>query len=64
MASPCWRITGLQYHDLIGTHTQQDVELDKLFMDVAVYNDADHGRRRTWRTSRTSPAARRSRIAA
>src|ERR1022692_3539369 len=31
-------ITGLQFHDLISTHTQQDVELDKLFMDVAVYN--------------------------
>ena len=27
-----------QFHDLIGTHTQQDVELDKLFEDVAVYN--------------------------
>lgn len=32
-------ITGLPYHDLIGTHSQQDVELDKLFMDVAVYNE-------------------------
>jgi len=31
-------ITGLQFHDLIETGTQQDVELDKLFMDVAVYN--------------------------
>jgi pyruvate dehydrogenase (quinone)/pyruvate oxidase len=31
-------ITGLQYHDLIATQTQQDVELDKLFIDVAVYN--------------------------
>ncbi|HXE63576.1 MAG TPA: thiamine pyrophosphate-dependent enzyme [Bryobacteraceae bacterium] len=31
-------LTGLQYHDLIGTHTQQDVELDKLFMDVTVFN--------------------------
>lgn len=31
-------ITGLQFHDLIGTHTQQDVELDKLFIDVCVYN--------------------------
>ncbi|MFL5815154.1 MAG: thiamine pyrophosphate-dependent enzyme [Bdellovibrionia bacterium] len=31
-------ITGMQYHDLIGTHTQQDVELDKLFMDVTVFN--------------------------
>ncbi len=32
-------ITGLQFHDLIGTHTQQDVALDKLFMDVCVYNE-------------------------
>ena len=31
-------LTGLQFHDLVQTHTQQDVELDKLFMDVAVYN--------------------------
>src|SRR5580704_3955364 len=31
-------ITGLQFHDLIHTHTQQDVELDKLFIDVCVYN--------------------------
>src|SRR5205823_11524034 len=36
--APVLAITGLQYHDLIATHTQQDVELDKLFMDVAVYN--------------------------
>lgn len=35
---PVLAITGLQHHDLISTHTQQDVELDKLFMDVAVYN--------------------------
>jgi pyruvate dehydrogenase (quinone)/pyruvate oxidase len=32
-------ITGLQYHDLIGTFTQQDVALDKLFMDVCVFNE-------------------------
>lgn len=32
-------ITGLQFHDLIGTHTQQDVSLDKLFIDVAVFNE-------------------------
>ncbi len=31
-------ITGMQFHDLIHTHTQQDVELDKLYMDVAIYN--------------------------
>src|SRR5581483_1468001 len=36
--APVLAITGLQFHDLIETHTQQDVELDKLFMDVAVYN--------------------------
>jgi pyruvate dehydrogenase (quinone) len=35
---PVLAITGLQYHDLISTNTQQDVELDKLFMDVSVYN--------------------------
>src|ERR671911_791198 len=35
---PVLAITGLQFHDLINTHTQQDVELDKLFMDVCVYN--------------------------
>lgn len=32
-------ITGLQFHDLIGTFTQQDVALDKLFQDVCVYNE-------------------------
>ncbi len=35
---PVLAITGLQFHDLLTTHTQQDVELDKLFMDVAKYN--------------------------
>src|SRR5437762_14227161 len=36
---PVLAITGLQYHDLIGTYTQQDVALDKLFIDVAAYNE-------------------------
>ncbi len=31
-------ITGHTFHDLIGTHYQQDIDLDKLFVDVAVYN--------------------------
>jgi pyruvate dehydrogenase (quinone)/pyruvate oxidase len=31
-------ITGQHFHDLIDTHSQQDVDLDKVFMDVAVYN--------------------------
>lgn len=35
---PVLAITGLQFHDLLHTFTQQDVELDKLFMDVTVYN--------------------------
>jgi pyruvate dehydrogenase (quinone)/pyruvate oxidase len=35
---PVLALTGLQYHDLLDTHQQQDVELDKLYMDVAVYD--------------------------
>jgi pyruvate dehydrogenase (quinone)/pyruvate oxidase len=35
---PVLALTGLPYHDLIGTYTQQDVELDKLFADVAKYS--------------------------
>lgn len=35
---PVLAITGHTFHDLIGTHYQQDVDLDKLYMDVAVYN--------------------------
>jgi pyruvate dehydrogenase (quinone) len=37
--APVLAITGLQHSDLIGTFTQQDVALDKLFMDVANYNE-------------------------
>ncbi len=35
---PVLALTGMPFHDLVSTHTQQDVEADKLFMDVAVYN--------------------------
>src|SRR5205823_2781410 len=42
--APVLAITGMAYHDLIGTFTQQDVELDKVFMDVAVYNERVMGR--------------------
>jgi pyruvate dehydrogenase (quinone)/pyruvate oxidase len=35
---PVLALTGLPYHDLIGTQTQQDVELDKVFADVATCN--------------------------
>ena len=37
--APVLAITGLQHSDLIGTFTQQDVELDKLFIDVAEFNE-------------------------
>src|SRR5206468_1750821 len=36
---PVVAITGMAYHDLIGTHTQQDVALDRLFSDVAKFNE-------------------------
>ncbi|WP_040666409.1 thiamine pyrophosphate-dependent enzyme, partial [Nitrolancea hollandica] len=36
---PVLAITGHTFHDLIGTHYQQDVDLTKLFMDVAAYNE-------------------------
>jgi pyruvate dehydrogenase (quinone) len=35
---PVLALTGHHYHDLIDTHAQQDVDLDRVFMDVAVYN--------------------------
>ena len=36
---PVLAITGHTFHDLIGTSYQQDVDLDKLFMDVSVFNE-------------------------
>src|SRR5215831_18845479 len=35
---PVLAITGHTFHDLIGTHYQQDVDLDKLYIDVAAFN--------------------------
>src|SRR5437762_2051240 len=35
---PVLALTGMHHHDLIGTLAQQDVELDKLFEDVTVFN--------------------------
>lgn len=34
---PVLAITGHHFHDLIDTHAQQDVDLDRVFADVAVY---------------------------
>ena len=36
--APVLAITGMTYHDLIGTMYQQDVNTDYLFQDVAVFN--------------------------
>ncbi|MBV8720242.1 MAG: pyruvate oxidase [Chloroflexi bacterium] len=36
--APVVAITGHHYHDLIDTHAQQDVDLTRVFEDVAVYN--------------------------
>ncbi len=36
---PVLAITGHTFHDLIGTKYQQDVDLDRLYMDVAVYSE-------------------------
>ncbi len=35
---PVLAITGLQHHDLLDTFTQQDVDLDKLFMEPCAYS--------------------------
>src|SRR5262252_7685902 len=37
--APVLAITGMAFHDLVGTHTQQDVALDRLYMDVAKFNE-------------------------
>src|SRR4051794_537248 len=36
--APVLAITGMQYHDLIETFTQQDVDLVRVFNDVTVFN--------------------------
>src|SRR4051812_10744621 len=43
--APVIAITGLQYHDLVGTFTQQDVALDRLFQDVACISERVMGPR-------------------
>src|SRR3954451_21509078 len=41
--APVLAITGMQYQDLIGTFTQQDVDLVRVFNDVAVFNAQVNG---------------------
>jgi pyruvate dehydrogenase (quinone)/pyruvate oxidase len=38
-SQPVLAITGMPYHDLLGTFSQQDVALDRVFADVSVYNE-------------------------
>jgi len=44
--APVLAITGMQFHDLLQTHTQQDIDLTRAFADVAEFNvqvsDAAH----------------------
>src|SRR6266513_315245 len=37
-SQPVVAITGLQYHDLLDTLTQQDVDLERLFADACTYS--------------------------
>jgi thiamine pyrophosphate-dependent acetolactate synthase large subunit-like protein len=52
---PVLAITGLQFHDLIGTYTQQDVALDKLFM-MSPFSTSASWAQRMWKMSRIWPA--------
>ena len=37
-AQPVIALTGMQFHDLTNTHQQQDLEIDRVMMDLSVYN--------------------------
>src|SRR3954449_10441001 len=60
--APVLAITGMQYHDLIETSTQQDVDLVRVFNDVAVFNahvsDAAHAENVAGLACRSALAAR------
>jgi pyruvate dehydrogenase (quinone) len=61
--APVLAITGMQFHDLIETFTQQDVDLTRAFNDVAVFNvqvsDAVHMESVASLACRSALAARR-----
>jgi pyruvate dehydrogenase (quinone) len=60
--APVLAITGLPYHDLIHTSTQQDIDHTRLFQDVAAYSTAIYGaqhvRQATMLACRTALAER------
>ena len=53
---PVLAITGMQETSLLGTGYQQEVDLDKLYADVAVYDQMIYNRRscRRWWTTRSA----------
>jgi pyruvate dehydrogenase (quinone) len=55
---PVLAITGHTYHDLIGTHYQQDINVTGLFTDVALYNQQITGAEHV--TAVTDMACRRA----
>ena len=60
--APVLAITGLPYHDLMQTSTQQDIDHVRLFQDVATHSAAVTGARPSWsrlRSSSTRPSRRR-----
>ena len=59
---PVLAITGMQFHDLTHTHSEQDVEFDKL-LRTSPCTTYGAWARRTWRTLRILHAARRSHTA-
>ena len=56
---PVLAITGMAFHDLIGTHTQQDVALDRLYIGRREVQPADHGPGPRREHDATWPVARR-----
>src|SRR6059058_3361297 len=56
--APVLAITGMTYHDLIGTHYQQDVNTDYLFQDVSLSTRESWGRP-MWRQLQIWPSVPR-----
>ena len=49
--APVLAITGLPYHDLIHTYTQQDIDHTRVFQDVAAYTTAVYGAQHVQQTT-------------
>lgn len=60
--APVLAITGHHFHDLIDTHAQQDIPLDRVLADVSVYSTRVMGPEHVANVTHL-PVARRSRAA-